>query len=129
LWIKNGPTYGIDSNEIIEQFVYKYVTFNNSLFFLNLKDSQMHKHGQTCKKKNQVVCQFHYPLPPMPCITILEPLKETLSSYQKKKLSNIANRIFENLNNVKQLLSLYFRFYKVIMLEAQMLLVKGRMQV
>jgi len=30
---------------------------------------------------------------------------------------------------VRQLLSLCFRFYKVIMLEAQMLPVKGRMQV
>jgi hypothetical protein len=30
---------------------------------------------------------------------------------------------------VRQLLSLCLRFYKVIMLEAQMLLVKGRMQV
>jgi len=33
------------------------------------------------------------------------------------------------LRAVRQLLSLCFWFYKVIMLEAQMLLVKGRMQV
>ncbi len=49
---KNVPTYGVDSNETIEQFVYKYVTSNNSLFPSHLKDSQMHKHGQTCRKKN-----------------------------------------------------------------------------
>jgi hypothetical protein len=29
LWIKNGPTYGGDSIETIEQFVNKYVTFSN----------------------------------------------------------------------------------------------------
>ncbi len=84
LWIKNGPTYGANSNETIEQFVYKYVTSNNSLLPLHLKDSQKHKHEQTSRKKNQVVCRFHYPLPPMPCTKILEPLKETLSSSQNK---------------------------------------------
>jgi hypothetical protein len=39
LWIKNGPTYDVDSNETIEPFVDKYVTFNNSLLPLHLKDS------------------------------------------------------------------------------------------
>ncbi len=38
-------------------------------------------------------------------------------------------RVIEVEITVKQLLSFCFRFYKVIMLEAQMLLVKGRMQV
>jgi hypothetical protein len=51
LWIKNGPMYGVDSNETIEQFVNKYVISNNSLFPLHLKDLQMHKHKQTCRKK------------------------------------------------------------------------------
>jgi hypothetical protein len=76
--------YGVNSNETIEQFVDKYVTSNNSLFFSHLKDSQMHKHKQTYRKKNQVICQFHYPLPTMPCTKILEPLKKTLSSCKKK---------------------------------------------
>ncbi len=75
LWIKNGPTYGVNSIETIEQFVDKYVTSNNSLLPSHLKNLQMHKHRQTWRKKNQVVCWFHYPLPPMPCIKILEPLK------------------------------------------------------
>ncbi len=48
--------YGVNSNETIEQFVDKYVTSNNSLLPSHLKDSQMHKHRQTCRKKNQVVC-------------------------------------------------------------------------
>jgi hypothetical protein len=68
---KNVPTYGVDSNETIEQFVYKYVTSNNLLLPSHLKDLQICKHVQTCRKKNQVVCQFHYPLPPMPCTKIL----------------------------------------------------------
>jgi len=37
----------------------------------------------------------------MPCTKILEPLKETLSFGKRKKLSNIANRIFETLNNMQ----------------------------
>ncbi len=44
LWIKNGPMYGVDNNETIEQFVDKYVRFNNSLLLFHLKDLQMHKH-------------------------------------------------------------------------------------
>jgi hypothetical protein len=86
LFIKNGPTYGVDSNEIIEQFVDKYVTSNNSLFPSHLKYSQMHKHKQTCRKKNQVVCQFHYPLPPMLWIEILEPLKNFVIWPKKKNV-------------------------------------------
>ncbi len=101
LLIKNGPTYGVDSNEIIEQFVDKYVTSNNSLFPSHLKYSQMHKHRQTCRKKNQVVCQFHYPLPPMLWIETLEPFKKTLLFGKRKKLSNITNRNFETLDNMK----------------------------
>jgi hypothetical protein len=95
LWIKNGPTYGVDSNETIEQFVNKYVRSNNSLLPSHLKDSQMHRHRQTCRKKNQVVCQLHYPLPPMPCTKILEPLKKTLSFDKIKNMSNIVTRILK----------------------------------
>jgi len=47
LWIKNGPTYGVNNIETIEQFVDKYVTFNNSSLSFHLKNSQMHKHRQT----------------------------------------------------------------------------------
>ncbi len=97
LWIKNGPTYGVDNNEIIKQFVDKYVTSNNLLLPSHLKDSQMHKHRQTCRKKNQVVCQFHYPLSPIPCTKILKPL--IIFYHLAKKLLDIANRIFETLNN------------------------------
>jgi hypothetical protein len=61
----------------------------------------MHKHRQTCRKKNQDVCRFHYPLPPMPCTKILQPLKETLSFSKRKNMLDIANRIFVTLNNIK----------------------------
>ncbi len=86
LWMKNGPTYGVNNNETIKQFVDKYVTFNNSLLLSHLKDLQMHKHRQTCRKKNRVVCQFHYPLPPIPCTKILKPWKEILSFGKRKKI-------------------------------------------
>jgi hypothetical protein len=108
LWVKNGPMYGVDSNKTIEQFVEKYVTSNNLLLPSNLKYSQMHKHTQTCRKKNQVICQFHYPLPPMPCIKILKPLKEILSFGKRKKSSDIADRIFETLNNMQMKVDVSF---------------------
>jgi hypothetical protein len=67
LWMKNGPTYGVDNNKTIKQAIDKYVTSNNLLLLSHLK------HKQTCRKKNQVVCQFHYPLSLIPCIKILKP--------------------------------------------------------
>jgi len=54
LWLKNAPMHGVNNNETIEQFINKCVTFNNSLLPSHLKDLQMHKLKQTCKKKNQV---------------------------------------------------------------------------
>jgi hypothetical protein len=36
LCIKDATLYGVNSNETSEQFVNKYVTLNNSLFFSNL---------------------------------------------------------------------------------------------
>jgi hypothetical protein len=44
LCIEDGPICGVDSNEMIEQFVDKYVTLNISLLPSHLQDSQMHKH-------------------------------------------------------------------------------------
>jgi hypothetical protein len=44
----------------------------------------------------------------MPCTEILEPLKETLSFSKRKNLSNIANRIFETLNNMQMKVDISF---------------------
>ncbi len=54
-----------------------------------LQHGQQHQHTQICKKKNNVVCKFHYQLPPMSKTTILKPLelKEDLP-FNKKNCNN-----------------------------------------
>jgi len=65
LWIKDAPIYVINTNEKIEIFIYKCISCDILLLSITLQNAQQHQHIQTCKKKNRVVCRFHYPLPPM----------------------------------------------------------------
>jgi hypothetical protein len=63
LWIKHAPMYGMHTNEEIEQFVDVYIFCDVSLLPNLLQNAQQHQqHTCTCKKKNHVVCRFHYPL-------------------------------------------------------------------
>jgi hypothetical protein len=57
--------YGVHTNEEIEQFVNMYISCDVSLLPNPLQNVQQHQHTRTCKKKNQIVYRFHYPLPPM----------------------------------------------------------------
>jgi hypothetical protein len=65
LWIKNALMYGVHTNEEIERFVNIYISCDVSLLPNPLQNAQQDQHTHTCKKKNRVVCRFHYPLPPM----------------------------------------------------------------
>jgi hypothetical protein len=47
----------------------------------------------------------------MSCIKILEPSKETLSSGKRKKLLDIANKIFETLNNMQMGVDISFEIF------------------
>jgi hypothetical protein len=75
LWIKNAPMYGVHTNEKIEQFTDIYISCDVSLLLNPLQNAQQHQYTCTCKKKNHVVCRFHYPLPPMHATKILEPFQ------------------------------------------------------
>jgi hypothetical protein len=75
LWIKNAPLYGVHTNEKIERFIDMYIFYDVSLLPNPLQNAQQHQHTCTCKKKNHVVCRFHYPLPSMRETKNLEPLQ------------------------------------------------------
>jgi hypothetical protein len=60
LWIKNAPMYGVHTNEKIEQFIDMYISCDVSLLPNPLQNAQQHQHTCLCKKKNHVVCKFHY---------------------------------------------------------------------
>jgi hypothetical protein len=58
LWLTNAPLYGLDSNNVIENFVKKYISCGNNKVTPNLHDSPTHRYKKTCRKKNQAIRQF-----------------------------------------------------------------------
>jgi len=43
----------------------KYIAYNNNKLTPNFREVQTHHHKKTCKKKNQAICRFNFPWPPM----------------------------------------------------------------
>jgi hypothetical protein len=63
-------------NEEIGWFINMYNSCDVELLLNPLQNAQQHhQHTCTCKKKYHVVYRFHYPLPPMYDIKIIEPLQ------------------------------------------------------
>jgi hypothetical protein len=73
LWVANAPIYGLDSNNAIESFADKYISYDNNKLTPNFCEIQTHHHKKTCRKKNQAICQFNFPWPPMEKPQIFEP--------------------------------------------------------
>jgi len=51
----------------------------------------------------------------MPYTKILKPLKKTITSSKQKKLSNIANIIFETLNNMEMGINISFEIFLLML--------------
>merc|ERR1712226_1471785 len=85
VWIENSPVYKHNSAEAIEEFVDQYLSCSSQHSEENdhLIGLQTHKHSRTCKKKEDKVCRFGYPLPPLPKTMILEPLFSDVDKYKK----------------------------------------------
>jgi hypothetical protein len=118
LCIKDAPIYGINTNEYVENFINKYISCHVSLLPITLQNAQQHQHIRTCKKKNHVVCEFHYPLPLMSKTTILKPfeLKEDLP-FSKKNCNNKQQQILKILKILK-LMKIFFlnlKIYHILM--------------
>jgi hypothetical protein len=64
----------LDSNKIIEKFVDKYITCDSDKLTPNFCEAQQHCHKKTCRKKNQAICCFNFPWPPMEETQIIEPI-------------------------------------------------------
>jgi hypothetical protein len=101
LWVANAPIYGLDSNNAIEKFVDKYISCDNNKLAPNLCEVQTHHHRKTCRKKNQAICRFNFPWPPMEKTQLLEPfLIESSTPSKRVHLGEINKRIFEELNKI-----------------------------
>lgn len=51
LWVVNAPSYGLNSNNTIENFVNKYMTYDIDGQVPNLYEVQTHCHKNICKKR------------------------------------------------------------------------------
>jgi hypothetical protein len=60
-WVENAPIYGLDSNNAIENFVDKYISYDNNKLAPNFHEAHTHCHKNTCRKKNQAICRFNFP--------------------------------------------------------------------
>jgi hypothetical protein len=94
LWIKNAPMYGVHTNEEVEWFVNIYISCDISLLPNASKNAQ-HQHICRCKKKNHVVCTFHYPLPPLREINFLKHVQMNGNyPFSQRYFHTQANKIF-----------------------------------
>jgi hypothetical protein len=98
-----------------------YTTYpwNVSILFARwsrLQTTQIHKHKWTCRKKNQPICWFQFPKPPMRCTRVLLPLNE---NEHTRNLCQIKIQIFTNLQMNKDiyLLALRCTLWKPIFLK------------
>ena len=66
VWIENAPKLNKHTNEEIAAYVDKFLQCSNSEDEIkHLTDLQVHKHSRTCRKKQDKLCRFGYPLPPL----------------------------------------------------------------
>ncbi|XP_053402924.1 uncharacterized protein LOC123548901 [Mercenaria mercenaria] len=84
VWVKNAPKYKVDSINDLTTYVDQYLTCSVSNPAVgSLVEIQTHKHSRTCRKREDRLCRFGYPLPPIPKTMILEPLETDRDKYHK----------------------------------------------
>ncbi|XP_060603693.1 uncharacterized protein LOC132756597 [Ruditapes philippinarum] len=85
VWVENAPKLNVDSNEEIAAYVDQYLKCSiNNEFVGALVDIQIHKHSRTCRKKQDRICRFGYPLPPLQKTMVLFPLENDKEKYLKQ---------------------------------------------
>jgi len=114
LWIKDAPMYKVHTNEEFEEVVNMYISCQVSLL-LNLLQNAQHQHTPTCKKNNNVVCRFHYPLPPI-CVTKnLEPFQINGNCPISQQYFYTQSKFFLNLWKILRKMKIY-HFLKLLFL-------------
>ena len=101
LWIESAPRFGVQSDDEVINFIDQMITCSKEALS-ELVVRQCHSHSKTCKKKNEMLCRFNFPQPPMRRTTILYPLDDDVSTYEKKKLKAEFIKLNEQLNNMKE---------------------------
>jgi hypothetical protein len=101
LWVANAPIYGLDSNNAIENFVDKCISYDNNKVAPNFCETQTHCHQKTCRKKNQAICQFNFPWTPIEKLQNFEPFPmECLTPSKMVHLGEINKNKFDECNKI-----------------------------
>ena len=87
-WVENSPKYNVNTNEEIASYVDQFLQCSlDDQDVQHLTEIQVHKHSRTCRKKDDKICRFGYPLPPLPYTMVLEPLEVDKEKYNKLYLN------------------------------------------
>ena len=83
-WVENSPKFNVNTNEEIASYVDKFIQCSlDDQDVQHLTEIQVHKHSRTCRKKEDKICRFGYPLPPLPYTMVLDPLETDKEKYYK----------------------------------------------
>ena len=85
VWIEDAPKLNFNTTEEITAYVDRYLQCSkNDENIQDLIELQIHKHSRTCRKKQNKICRFGYPLPPLKKTIVLDPLECDKDVYDKK---------------------------------------------
>ena len=76
-WVQDAPNLDENSPEEISLFIDKYVSCSAEVSedAKPLLEMQKHKHSKSCRKRQQPICRFGFPKPPMRTTRVLQPLE------------------------------------------------------
>ena len=76
-WIENSPKCNVDNTD-------NYLKCSSdSENMKDLIELQIHKHSRTCRKKEDKICRFGFPLQPLQKTMVIEPLESDVDKYKK----------------------------------------------
>ena len=105
VWIKDAPRFGVQSDAAVVGYIDQVITCSKTFNDPHLSElvvRQCHSHSRTCKKKNKMMCRFHFPQPPMRRTVILYPLSEDMSASEKESHKVEFRKLNEILNDMKE---------------------------
>ena len=102
LWVKNAPRYGAEPDNVVCDFIDKYISCaipgeDDKLKELVLS-VQQHKHSTYCKRKGR--CRFNFPHPPSSSTIIAKPDDENDFSLASKHLLKVRKLLIEGDVNI-----------------------------
>ena len=99
VWVENSPKFKVNSDDELAVYVDQFLKCSiNNPDLGRLIELQVHKHSRTCRKREDKICRFGYPLPPLPKTMVLQPLET-----EKDKYNKLYQNLQKKMNKVKKM--------------------------